>query len=185
MQNTSLWTRLVPIAIFLVIAGFFAYGLQRDPSKIPTELIDRPMPNFELPGLREGEGVLTDEKLLGQTSLVNVFGSWCVACLQEHPTLMRLSETTNVNIVGVNWRDKRSDALVWLDKHGDPYSKIIYDATSELAIELGVTGAPETFVLDAQGRIRFKQVGPITEQVFTETIAPVLDAIAAEQEPEA
>ena len=98
---------------------------------------------------------------------------------------MPLSETTNVNIVGVNWRDKRSDALVWLDKHGDPYSKIIYDATSELAIELGVTGAPETFVLDAQGRIRFKQVGPITEQVFTETIAPVLDAIAAEQEPEA
>jgi cytochrome c biogenesis protein CcmG/thiol:disulfide interchange protein DsbE len=182
MSKTSLWTRLIPIAVFLVVAGFFAYGLSRDPSKIPTEMIDRPLPNFELPGLRDDEGVISDDVLRGQTSLVNVFGSWCVACLQEHPTLMRLAASTGVKIVGVNWRDDRQDALTWLQRHGDPYERIIFDADSELAIELGVTGAPETFVVDPNGRIRFKQVGPITEKVFKDTITPILKAIEAESD---
>lgn len=180
MDKTSLWTRIVPIAIFLVIAGFFAFGLSRDPSKIPTVMIDRPLPDFELPSLRDGEGMVSEDTLLGQTSLVNVFGSWCVACLQEHPTLMRLSANNDVNIVGVNWRDERQDAMTWLERHGDPYKQIIFDADSELAIELGVTGAPETFIVDPNGRIRFKQVGPITENVFKQTIRPILETIAAE-----
>ncbi len=180
MQARSLFIRLTPVGIFLIIAGFFAYGLTRDPSKIPTEMIDRELPSFELPSLYDQNLMLNDETFLGKTHLVNVFGSWCVACLQEHPTLMRLSRAGRINLVGVNWRDDRADALAWLQRHRDPFQQIIYDADSELAIELGVTGAPETFIIDPRGRIRFKYVGPITDRVYDETIEPVLKAIEAE-----
>lgn len=176
------WSRILPVGVFMVLVVFLAIGLTRDPSVIPTEMIDREMPQFELPELRQENVTLSTEDLIGETVLVNVFGSWCVACLQEHPTLMQLSQDNTVRIVGVNWRDKREDALAWLAKHGDPYADIVFDAESDLVIEMGVTGAPETFVLDANGRIRFKQIGPITPDVWKDTIRPVLDAIAAENE---
>ena len=176
------WSRILPVGVFMVLVVFLAIGLTRDPSVIPTEMIDREMPQFELPELRQENVTLSTEDLIGETVLVNVFGSWCVACLQEHPTLMQLSQDNTVRIVGVNWRDKREDALAWLAKHGDPYANIVFDAESDLVIEMGVTGAPETFVLDANGRIRFKQIGPITPDVWKDTIRPVLDAIAAENE---
>lgn len=176
------WSRILPVAVFVVLAIFLAVGLTRDPSVIPTEMIDREMPEFELASLHD-EGVkLRTDDLVGETVLVNVFGSWCVACLQEHPTLMALSRDGTVRIVGVNWRDEREDAIAWLDKHGDPYADIIFDDESDLVIEMGVTGAPETFVLDPSGRIRYKQVGPITPDVWRETIRPVIDAIALENE---
>ena len=114
-------SRLLPIAAFLVLVVFLAIGLTRDPSVIPTEMIDREMPTFELPELREDGVMVTEQDLIGETVLVNVFGSWCVACLQEHPTLMQLGRDDVVKIVGVNWRDKREDALAWLQEHGDPY----------------------------------------------------------------
>jgi len=176
------WSRLVPIGAFLVLVVFLAIGLTRDPSVIPTEMIDREMPAFELPELREDGVMITQDDLKGETTLVNVFGSWCVACLQEHPTLMELSQDDMVKIVGVNWRDEKDDALQWLQRHGDPYDAIIFDSESDLAIEIGVTGAPETFILDPDGRIRFKQIGPITPEVWTDTIRPVLDAIEMERE---
>lgn len=175
-------SRLMPVGVFLVVVVFLAIGLTRDPSVIPTEMIDRDMPAFELPELREEDVVLTEADLIGETTLVNVFGSWCVACLQEHPTLMQLAEADRVKIVGVNWRDKRQDALTWLARHGDPYDSIIFDAESDLVIEMGVTGAPETFVIDPSGQIRFKQIGPITAEVWRDTVRPVIDAIAAEAE---
>lgn len=176
------WSRMLPVGVFLVLAVFLAIGLTRDPSVIPTEMIDREMPQFELPELRQEAVTLSTEDLIGETVLVNVFGSWCVACLQEHPTLMQLSRDNTVRIVGVNWRDERDDALAWLAKHGDPYADIVFDAESDLVIEMGVTGAPETFVLDPSGRIRYKQVGPITPEVWKGTIRPVIDAIARESE---
>src|SRR6056297_760872 len=174
------WSRLFPVGVFLVLIVFLAIGLTRDPSVIPTEMIDREMPVFELPELRDEDVILTQADLFGESTLVNVFGSWCVACLQEHPTLMRLSSDQTVRIVGVNWRDDRQDALDWLVEHGDPYDKIVFDEDSDLVIEMGVTGAPETFVLDPAGRILYKQIGPITPDVWEETIAPVLNQIAAE-----
>ena len=174
------WTRLVPVGVFVVLTVFLAIGLTRDPSIIPTEMIDRDMPAFELPELRDENTTVSQTDLVGEATLVNVFGSWCVACLQEHPTLMQLSRDDTVRIVGVNWRDDRTDALNWLTKHGDPYDTIIFDKESDLAIEIGVTGAPETFVLDRAGRIRYKQIGPITPDVWLDTIRPILDAIAAE-----
>lgn len=175
-------SRLMPVGVFLVLVVFLAIGLTRDPSVIPTEMIDRDMPTFELPELREEGVVLTQADLIGETTLVNVFGSWCVACLQEHPTLMQLADADRVKIVGVNWRDKREDALMWLAQHGDPYDDIVFDAESDLVIEMGVTGAPETFIIDPSGRIRYKQIGPITAEVWRDTVRPVIDAIAAEAE---
>lgn len=176
------WSRLVPVGVFVVLVVFLAIGLTRDPSVIPTEMIDREMPAFELPELRDEARILSDADLRGEVTLVNVFGSWCVACLQEHPTLMRLSKDQTVRIVGVNWRDDRQDALDWLAKHGDPYEAIIFDADSDLVIEIGVTGAPETFVLDAAGRIRFKQIGPITEEVWKTTLRPVIETLVRDEQ---
>ncbi|MFN3214389.1 MAG: DsbE family thiol:disulfide interchange protein [Henriciella sp.] len=173
-------SHLLPVGLFGVLVIFLAIGLTRDPSVIPTEMIDREMPAFELPELRDEAVMVSQTDLVGGITLVNVFGSWCVACLQEHPTLMQLSRDQTVRIVGINWRDDRVDALAWLVKHGDPYQAIVFDAESELVIEIGVTGAPETFVLDPAGRIRYKQIGPITPEVWTKTIRPVIDAIEAE-----
>lgn len=175
-------SRILPIGVFLVLIVFMAIGLTRDPSVIPTEMIDRELPQFQLPALHDPELIVRTEDLTGETTLVNVFGSWCVACLQEHPTLMQLSRDRTVRIIGVNWRDKREDALAWLEKHGDPYTRIVFDAESDLVIEMGVTGAPETFIVDPGGRIRYKQIGPITPDVWQDTIRPVIDAIAAENE---
>lgn len=175
-------SRILPIGVFVILVAFMAIGLTRDPSVIPTEMIDREMPQFELPDLYAPEDAIRTEDLTGETTLVNVFGSWCVACLQEHPTLMQLSRDGTVRIVGVNWRDTREEALVWLEKHGDPYASIVFDAESDLVIEMGVTGAPETFIVDPSGRIRYKQIGPITQDVWQDTIRPVIDAIATEQE---
>lgn len=176
------WSRIVPVGVFLVLVVFMAIGLTRDPSVIPTEMIDREMPQFELPELYAPDEMIKTEDLTGETTLVNVFGSWCVACLQEHPTLMRLAREDTVRIIGVNWRDDRADALAWLEMHGDPYARIVYDAQSDLVIEMGVTGAPETFIVDPSGRIRYKQIGPITPDVWDDTIRPVIEAIAAETE---
>ncbi len=176
-----IWSRFLPAGVFVILVVFLGIGLTRDPSVLPTEMIDRDMPQFELSELREENVTVTRGDLIGRPTLVNVFGSWCVACLQEHPTLMELSRDDTVRIVGVNWRDKRDDALRWLERHGDPYETIIFDEQSDLAIEVGVTGAPETFVLDAAGRIRYKQIGPITPDVWLDTIRPVLDVIASEE----
>ena len=173
-------SRLLPVGLFGVLVIFLAIGLTRDPSVIPTEMIDREMPAFELTELRDEAVTVSQADLVGEVTLVNVFGSWCVACLQEHPTLMELSRDDTVRIVGINWRDDREDALAWLVKHGDPYDAIVFDAESELVIEIGVTGAPETFVLDPTGRIRYKQIGPITPEVWSKTIRPVIDAIESE-----
>ena len=173
-------SHLLPVGLFGVLVIFLAIGLTRDPSVIPTEMIDREMPVFELSELRDEAVTVSQDDLVGEVTLVNVFGSWCVACLQEHPTLMELSRDDTVRIVGINWRDDREEALAWLAKHGDPYESIVFDAESELVIEIGVTGAPETFVLDPSGRIRYKQIGPVTPEVWTKTIRPVIDAIERE-----
>ncbi len=175
------WSRFIPAGAFVILVVFLGIGLTRDPSLIPTEMIDRDMPVFELTELYDEGETLTDADLIGEVALVNVFGSWCVACLQEHPTLMQLKQDDTVRIVGVNWRDTREDAINWLQRHGDPYDTIIFDGASDLAIEIGVTGAPETFIIDRTGRIRFKQIGPITPDVWRRTIRPVLDALAAEE----
>lgn len=169
---------LIPLALFVGLAVFFAIGLTRDPSILPSELIDRPLPEFEIETL-SGDPI-TDRDLLGEPALVNVFGSWCVACLSEHPLFMELAEDPSFVMIGVNWRDAREDAERWLTRYGDPYDTILFDPDSRLAIDLGVTGAPETFVIDARGRIRYKHTGIVTEDVWTNRLEPLLQDLRAE-----
>lgn len=175
---SSLLKGLIPLALFAVLAVFLAIGLTRDPSKLPSELIDRPLPTFEMQTLSGDPIASTD--LVGDVAMLNVFGSWCVACLVEHPLMMGLSERGEVKIIGVNWRDTKDNANRWLTRYGNPYDPIIFDADSHLAIDLGVTGAPETFILDRDGRIRYKHTGPITEDIWTETLRPLINTLNAE-----
>jgi cytochrome c biogenesis protein CcmG/thiol:disulfide interchange protein DsbE len=174
--------RWLPIVFFAALIGMFAFGLTRDPKLLPSELLDRPFPAFDL-AILEDEKAQVDETILeGKVSLVNVFGSWCVACVVEHPMLMTISETSSVNLVGINWRDTRPAAKQWLARYQNPYDLVVFDGESRLAIELGVTGAPETFVTDANGRIRYKHVGPITEDDWTQTLEPLVQVLREEAE---
>ena len=171
---------LAPLAIFLLIGLAFAIGLTKDPRALGSELIDKPMPDFALTNLYDETKILTQEDIKGQVSLVNVFGSWCVACTVEHPVFMTLSKRKDVNLIGIDWRDERDKGQAWLAKYGNPYNKVIFDNESLLAIKLGITGAPETFVTDRHGKIRYKHVGVITPEIWTKTLRPIVRQLEAE-----
>jgi cytochrome c biogenesis protein CcmG/thiol:disulfide interchange protein DsbE len=172
-----------PLAIMVLIGAGLAIGLRNDPRELPSTLIDRPLPAFDLPAVRNGDVGFSDRDIRGRVALVNIFGSWCAACRIEHPTLMRLSRTKAAAIYGVDWKDKPEDGAAWLKRHGDPYILVGADFDSKLAIDLGVTGAPETFVVDRSGRIRYKHVGPITDDVWRDEMAPLVAALESENSP--
>lgn len=174
MERPGLLTKAGPLVIFLGLCAFFAIGLSKDPRQLQSNLIDKQLPSFELTELFDPEEIITDQSLSGRVTLLNVFGSWCQACLVEHPTLLRLSQESAFDLVGVNWRDTRPDAERWLKKHENPYRYIIFDEHSLLAISLGVTGAPETYVIDSERRVRYKHVGPISPEVLEKTIYPLI-----------
>ena len=165
---------LLPLAAFTGMLVYFSMGLQRDPSIIPTVLIDRAVPEFALDPIEGYEEGLSSEDLKGAVSLVNIFGSWCVACLIEHPLLMEIAERGEVPIMGLNWKDPPGKGTEWLQRHGDPYTRIGDDFEGRVSIDFGVTGAPETYIIDRDGRIRYKQIGPITEQIWEEDMLPVI-----------
>jgi cytochrome c biogenesis protein CcmG, thiol:disulfide interchange protein DsbE len=170
----------IPLAIFAAIATVSWLGLSRDPSFLPSALIDQPMPAFELAAVRaDGEGFARAD-LGGQAALVNVFASWCGPCRQEHPTLIELAREQGVVIHGINWKESPAQGLQYLTEAGDPYSKVGSDESGRFALDLGVTGAPETFIVDRAGRIRYKHTGPITPEVWNRTIAPILNQIESE-----
>ncbi len=172
---------LAPLLLFLVLAGAFWIGLGRDPHSVPSALIDQPVPAFALAPIQGRATGLSREDLKGQVSLLNVFGSWCAACRIEHPLLMRLADERVIPIYGVDWREPdRAAGPAWLARHGDPYTRIGDDPDSKAAIALGVTGAPETFVIDAEGMIRYKHIGPITADVWTSTLWPIVERLRAE-----
>lgn len=175
---------LLPLAVLLVLAAYFAIGLRLDPKAIPSVLLDKPIPAFDLKPIQGFADGFSTEDLKGQVTLVNIFGSWCVACQQEHPFLMRIKEQGLVPIFGVDWRE--TDAAAgpkWLARYGNPYTRIGDDPDSEAAIGLGVTGAPETFVVDQQGVIRYKHVGPITEQSWERTLWPLIEHLRDKDKP--
>ena len=174
------WARalfLVPVAAFVGLVLAFWLGLGRDPSLAPSPLIGTPVPVFSLPPVQGRSLGLSSDNLKGDVSLVNVFASWCVACRAEHPLLMRLKGDGVVPIHGLNYKDKPADAARWLDSMGDPYTRAGADRDGRVAIDWGVYGVPETFVIDGRGRIAFKQVGPITPEILRKTIQPLLDAL--------
>jgi cytochrome c biogenesis protein CcmG/thiol:disulfide interchange protein DsbE len=167
-----------PLAAFLVIAGYFALGLGRDPRALPSVLIDQPVPEFRLPPVKGRDRGFASPDLEGEVALVNVFGSWCVACRVEHPLLMQLKRRGAVPIHGIDWREPDRDAGPrWLERFGDPYALIGDDPESRGAIAFGVTGAPETFVVDRRGVIRYKHIGPITPETWERTLRPMIEEL--------
>jgi cytochrome c biogenesis protein CcmG/thiol:disulfide interchange protein DsbE len=163
---------LIPVIVFAAVGIGLAVGLTRDPGTLPSALLDRPVPAFELPALEGGDG-LSSADLKGRVSLVNVFASWCVPCRVEHPVLMRLAEE-GVPIFGINYKDPPDQAQAWLAELGDPFEKIGADHNGRVGIEWGVYGVPETFVVDAEGRIRHRHVGPIQARDLERTLLPIL-----------
>ena len=171
---------LLPLGLFLLLGIAFAIGLTKDPRRMTSELIDKPFPQFTLTELYDESEVLTEDMMRGQVSLINVFGSWCVACNVEHPVLMDIAKNNEVRLIGMDWRDERDKAKRWLAQRGDPYTKVIFDNESVLAIKLGVTGAPESFITDKMGNIRYKHVGVITPDIWRETLLPIVETLEAE-----
>lgn len=183
-MNKAMNTRimfLAPILVFAVLAGYFAVGLTLDPRKLPNMLNGKPVPEFVLAPLqgRDDKGFKNTD-LIGQVSLVNVFGSWCVACRVEHPFLMELKAKSLVPVHGIDWREEdKSAGPEWLKRFGDPYSLVGDDPKSRAAIAFGVTGAPETFLIDQLGIIRYKHIGPINQESWDEIIYPLIKKLRA------
>ena len=169
---------LAPLVLFLGMAALLYRGLYLDPSELPSALIGKPFPEFSLPGV-QGGAPLTRASLLGKPALVNVWGTWCVACRVEHPVLTKLAQQ-GVVIYGVNYKDINADALKWLKEFHDPYQLNINDEAGSLGLNLGVYGAPETFLIDAKGVIRYKHVGVIDETVWREKLAGQYQALVDE-----
>jgi len=181
MMSVGRLLYVLPLAAFLILAVYFWIGLGKDPHQIPSVLIDQSVPPFDLPPIKGHERGFNSEDLLGQVSLVNIFGSWCVACRVEHPFLMRIKQEGLVPIYGIDWREKDRDAgPAWLARHGDPYTLVGDDPESKAAIAFGVTGAPETFIVDEAGVIRYKQTGPITPDIWEETLWPIVQDLRAD-----
>ena len=170
---------LIPIGMFALLGLLLAYGLKLDPRKIPSPLIDKPLPAFSLPTLEDPKKSLANADLKGKVVLVNVWASWCVACKQEHPVLLALSRDKLVPIIGLNYKDQRADATQMLKVEGNPYDAIIVDADGRVGIDWGVYGVPETFVVDKQGVIRYKQIGPISPEAWEKTLWPLIQKLSA------
>ncbi len=165
---------LAPLAVFLVVGGFLAVGLTLNPREIPSPLIGKPIPEFSLPPVKGRALGLSSADLKGEVSLVNVFASWCVACRAEHPLLTELRQKGVVPIHGLNYKDRPEDAEKWLDELGDPYARTGADINGRVAIDWGVYGVPETFVIDRNGRIAYKVIGPLTPQILQDKVLPLI-----------
>lgn len=168
---------VTPLLGFLVLAVFFAIGLRHDPRELPSALIGKPAPAFDLPVLADPARTMSAKSLHGQVWVLNVFASWCPPCLEEHPKVVQLAKATRASVVGLNYKDARSDAQQWLLKHGNPFKFVVADVEGRTGIDYGVYGVPETFVIDKSGLIRFKHTGPLTSAVVQDKILPLLAAL--------
>ena len=173
------WPYLLPIAICLAVGVFLYLGLYRDPTLVPSPLVGKPVPQFSLDPVKGRTLGLSSRDLRGEVSLVNVFASWCVACRQEHGLLLALQREGVVPIHGLNYKDAPDDAAAWLDALGDPYTRTGADLDGRAGLDWGVYGVPETFVVDRDGRIAYKHIGPVTPRVLDETILPLVRDLRA------
>ena len=182
---------LLPFAVFMAISVFLAIGLTLNPREIPSPFIGKPAPAFDLPALhvyQQGseiklDGRINNKQLENQVWVLNVWASWCVACLQEHPLLNQLSLAHNFPLVGFNYKDDPVDAVNWLNQHGNPYDYIGADMDGQTGIEFGVYGVPETFVIDKSGVIRMKHIGPLSEADIEQSLLPLLFDLQNNREP--
>lgn len=169
----------IPLLVFAAVAVFLAIGLTLNPREVPSPLIGRPVPQFSLPPVLGRTLGLSDQDLKGEVSVVNVFASWCIPCRQEHPLIQRLAREVPVH--GLNYKDRPEDAARWLDELGDPYTRTGADIDGRVSIDWGVYGVPETFIIDRDGRIAYKQIGPIPPQVLEEKILPLIRKLQQQQ----
>ena len=170
---------LIPIGLFALLGLLLAYGLKLDPRRIPSPLVDKPLPAFSLPTLDNPKRTLANSDFAGKVVLINVWASWCVACKQEHPVLLSLARDKQVPIIGLNYKDRHEDAVQMLKAEGSPYDEILVDADGRAGIDWGVYGVPESFVVDKQGIIRYKQIGPITPEAWDKTLLPLIQKLSA------
>lgn len=165
---------LIPLGIFVVLLIFLAIGLTRDPSEIPSPLIGKPAPTFTAPVLNQPGQTFAAKDMLGKVWLLNTWASWCVACRQEHPLLVEFVKTNPLPIIGLDYKDKEEDGLKWLARYGNPYHTSITDRDGRIGIDFGVYGVPESFLIDKAGIIRYKQIGPFTEESLRDKLVPLI-----------
>jgi cytochrome c biogenesis protein CcmG/thiol:disulfide interchange protein DsbE len=165
---------LIPLVIFLVLVVFLAIGLTRDPREVPSPLINKPAPTFSAPRLQSPDQTFSTKDMLGKVWLLNTWASWCVACRQEHPILMEFAKTKTLPIIGLDYKDQDAEGLKWLARFGNPYDITVTDKDGRIGIDFGVYGVPESFLIDKAGVIRYKQIGPITDEALRDTILPLV-----------
>ncbi len=173
MKRFLLW----PLAIFILLVGFLAAGLKLDPREVPSPLVGKPAPAFELPLLHQPDRRFAPVEMRGKVWLLNVWASWCETCRDEHPLLVALSKRGLIPILGLNYKDKGAQADAWLKQFGDPYQFSIVDADGRIGIDYGVYGVPETYLIDAEGVIRYKRVGALSAAILEEQLLPLAVAL--------
>ena len=173
----------LPLMIFAGLAYFLLKGLDKDPRVLPSVMIDKPVPSLKLPLLMDGQtsnSTWSSDTLKGQVWLLNVWGSWCAACVTEHPLLNQLAASKKLPLVGLAWKDAPASAQAWLGKYGNPFAVVILDQPGRAVIDLGVYGAPESFLIDKKGQIRYKRIGPFTAQSIQQELLPMLEKLIKE-----
>ena len=168
---------LIPLLLFVVLVGFLAVGLNLDPHEVPSPLINKPAPAFEVPQLGQANKTFSPASMKGQVWVLNVWASWCVACREEHPVLVEIAKSGLVPLIGLDYKDKREEALAMLEKQGNPYLLSAFDANGRVGIDYGVYGVPETYVIDRAGVIRLKHIGPITPEILKQKIYPLVSEL--------
>lgn len=171
---------LLPLIVMVVLIGYFAVGLQSDPSELPSQFIDKPAPQFSLSELSEPSLTVTTADLQGQVGIVNIWATWCVGCRAEHQFLNELAARGDVPIYGINWRDNRQDALQWLAQLGNPYQWSGFDGDGRIGIEWGVYGAPETFLISPQGKVLYRFTGPLSWPLWEQEFVPRIAMVEAQ-----
>ena len=171
---------LLPVILFFVLCGFLFIGLYKDPSKVDSPLIGKSVPEFSLPRLEKPNDLISDKEFLGKVSILNVWGTWCFACKQEHPVLLDLAKRNVAPIYGLNYKDDSEQAKMYLRDFGNPFVSNAVDKTGRVAIDWGVYGAPETFIMDKKGIIRHKHIGPLTIEIVEGEILPLIQNLKNE-----
>jgi cytochrome c biogenesis protein CcmG/thiol:disulfide interchange protein DsbE len=169
---------LIPLVVFVILIGFLAVGLKRDPREVPSPLVGKSAPAFELPLLATPDKRFSPADMKGKVWLLNVWASWCVSCREEHPVLIEFRKQNVLPVLGLNYKDRDDEAKRWLKQFGDPYQLSVVDADGRIGIDYGVYGVPETYLIDGDGVIRYKQIGPLTRAILDEKVLPLAKSLA-------
>jgi cytochrome c biogenesis protein CcmG/thiol:disulfide interchange protein DsbE len=170
---------ILPLIIFAVIAGLLFNGLWHDPREILSPLIDKPAPDFRVESIEDPARMVDRKDMLGKVWILNAWASWCVACREEHPVLVDFARTRTIPVVGLNYRDTRADGMRWLAQFGNPYATSAYDEAGRVGMDYGVNAVPETFLIDKQGIVRYKHIGPVTPDLIQDTLLPLIQRLNA------